>query len=197
MRQRVFGISKRIIKQAVTFFYSKKTIKAILGKNVILPKVFCIENSGVKESIVIGDSNEFSNDFHIRCFEKGKVIIGEYNWLSLRAQIVCANSVRIGNYCLFGRDVYISDTNEHPIDPSERFKATLQFWDNRKVDRYYFVDNSPVSIGNNVWIGERAIILKGVSIGDNSVVAAGSVVTKDVPKNTIVGGNPAKIIKFL
>ncbi len=50
-------------------------------------------------------------------------------------------------------------------------------------------------IGNHVWIGENALILKGVKIGDNSIVGAGSVVTKDVPNNSIVAGNPARIIK--
>lgn len=54
---------------------------------------------------------------------------------------------------------------------------------------------APIQIGNHVWIGARAIILKGVTIGDGVVVAAGAVVTKDVPPNTLVGGVPAKIIK--
>lgn len=168
-----------------------------VGKNVLLPDFYCIENHGEKESILIGDNNEFSSDFHIRCYEHVKVVLGKYNWTSLRTQIVCANLVKIGNYCMFGRDVYISDTNEHPIDPIERLNAMKMFWKNRKVNRYNFVDNSPVLIGDNVWIGERSIILKGVRIGNNAVVAAGSVVTKDVPENTIVGGNPAKIIKYL
>ncbi|OXG08605.1 hypothetical protein B0A79_00555 [Flavobacterium piscis] len=133
----------------------------------------------------------------MRCYDYGKVTIGNYNWTSLRTQIVCANRVVIGNYCMFGRDVYISDTNEHPIDPVERLNATIKFWNERTVDRYHLVDNSEVIIGDNVWIGERSIILKGVKIGNNAVVAAGSVVTKDVLENTIVGGNPAKTIKKL
>ncbi|WP_269453174.1 DapH/DapD/GlmU-related protein, partial [Paenibacillus elgii] len=53
----------------------------------------------------------------------------------------------------------------------------------------------PVKIGNNVWIGGRAVINPGVTIGDNVVIASGAVVTKDVPDNVVVGGNPAKIIK--
>ena len=53
----------------------------------------------------------------------------------------------------------------------------------------------PITIGENVWIGCRALILKGVTIGDGAVVAAGAVVTKDVPANCVVAGNPAKIIK--
>jgi acetyltransferase-like isoleucine patch superfamily enzyme len=196
MMHKVFGISKKKIKKIFPFLFNVE-IKAIIGENVLFPKVFGIENQGEKESILIGNHNEFSSDFHIRCYEHGKVKIGNYNWTSLRTQIVCANYVEIGDYCMFGRDVYISDTNEHPIDPVERLNSTITFWNDRTVNRYHLVDNSPVRIGNNVWIGERAIILKGVQIGNNSVIAAGSVVTKDVPENMVVGGNPAKKIKSL
>lgn len=196
MMHKVFGISKIILKKILPFLFDVE-VKAIIGANVLLPRLFGIENHGKKEAIRIGNNNEFSSDFHIRCFAQGKVTIGNYNWTSLRTQIVCANRVEIGDYCMFGRDVYISDTNEHPIDPVERLNATITFWKDRTVDRYYLVDNSPVVIGNNVWIGERSIILKGVRIGNNAVIAAGSVVTKDIPENTVVGGNPAKIIKIL
>ena len=55
----------------------------------------------------------------------------------------------------------------------------------------------PITIGDNVWIGGRAIINPGVTIGDNAVIASGAVVTKDVPANAVVGGNPAKIIKMI
>ena len=55
--------------------------------------------------------------------------------------------------------------------------------------------SAPIHIGNHVWVGVRAIILKGVTIGDGAIIAAGSVVTRDVPANTLVGGVPAKIIK--
>lgn len=196
MRHKVFGTSRKVLKIIFPYLFKNK-IKANIGANVLFPNSFGIENHGKKDSIRIGDNNEFSADFHIRCYENGNVKIGNYNWTSLRTQIVCANRVEIGDYCIFGRDVYISDTNEHPVNPDERLNATITFWNNRTVNRYYFVENCPVIIGNNVWIGERAIILKGVKIGDNSVVAAGSVVTKEVSKNTVVGGNPARVIKIL
>lgn len=170
--------------------------KAHIGRNVSLPVNASIENGGNSNQIVIGDNNIFCDAFHIRCFEEGNVIIGSYNWASLRMQIVCAKSVVIGNYCMFGRDVYIADTNEHPVDPEVRLQCTKQFWkDGVPPNRYVGVDNSPTSIGDNVWVGERAIILKGVSIGDGVTVAAGSVVTKSIPENAVVAGNPAKVVK--
>lgn len=194
--QKAFGIVKKAVRVLVRKI-SPMPLNATLGFNVKLPRSFNIENHSNQSAIVIGNNNIFSENLDIRCYQKGVVQIGDYNWTSLRTQIVCANSVSIGDYCMFGRDVYISDTNEHPVDPTQRLLSTKEFWKGVPPDRYTMVDNSPVKIGNNVWIGERAIILKGVSIGNHSVVAAGSVVTKDVPANSLVAGNPAKFIRML
>lgn len=95
------------------------------------------------------------------------------------------NSVVIGNDCLFGPGVVILDNDSHntSIDPELRWHGKA--------------DECPVVIGNNVWIGMHSIIMKGVHIGDNSIVAAGSIVTKDIPPNQLFGGNPATFIKAL
>ena len=171
---------------------------AILGADVDMPATTSIENHGDPNNIIIGDHNTFLDFFHVRCFKHGKVKIGNYNWASIRTQIVCANSVQIGNYCMFARDVYISDTNEHPIDPMLRLEYTKKYWeDSVSPERYIGVENSAVIIGNNVWIGERAIILKGVTIGDGAIIAAGAVVTKSVPSNSVAAGNPARIVKSI
>lgn len=74
----------------------------------------------------------------------------------------------------------------HPLDPKHR----------QGNDDYYELA-LPVTIGKNVWIGGKAVICPGVTIGDNSVIGAGSVVVKDVPSNVVVGGNPAKIIRYM
>lgn len=83
-----------------------------------------------------------------------------------------------------GNDVFIAPhvqliTENHGLSPDER----------------RFIISSPIIIGNNVWIGAGAIILPGVTVGDNAVIGAGSVVTKNVAANTVVAGNPAKLIK--
>jgi acetyltransferase-like isoleucine patch superfamily enzyme len=93
--------------------------------------------------------------------------------------------VVIGNDCGFGPGSVIIDNNSHSISIDPIIRRTGE------------VEESPVVIGNNVFVGMRVIILKGVSIGDNSVIAAGSVVTKDIPSNQVFGGNPAKFIKQL
>lgn len=103
---------------------------------------------------------------------------------ALRGTVIHSrNKVIIGNDCLFGPGVLIIDNNSHNISVDSVNRRTKEIADN------------PIFIGDNVWIGSRAIILKGVHIGDNAIIAAGAVVTKDVPANQLYGGNPAKFIK--
>jgi acetyltransferase-like isoleucine patch superfamily enzyme len=178
--------------------YKPKPNNISFGENVGFPNNFSIENQNKKESVYINDNNTFSEGFHIRCFKNGHIEFGSYNWSSLRLQIVSAISVKIGSYCMFGRDVYISDTNEHPLDPDIRLDYTKKYWnDGWNVERYEGVANKEVVIEDNVWLGDRVFIMKGVRIGSGSVVAAGSVVLKSVEENTLVAGNPARFIKKL
>lgn len=91
--------------------------------------------------------------------------------------------ITIGDNCLMGPGVHIYAAT-HSVDPKHR----------KDDDEYYELAFS-VKIGDNVWIGGKSVICPGVTIGDNCVVGAGSVVTKDVPANTVVAGNPAKVIR--
>jgi len=89
--------------------------------------------------------------------------------------------IEIGKDCMFSANIVIMNTDVHKIyDTTTKLKTN---------------EGKEISIGNHVWLGIRAIILKGVSIGDNSIVAAGSIVTKDVKANTVVSGNPARQVK--
>lgn len=91
--------------------------------------------------------------------------------------IVCWNSVKIGNNVMIGADTCIGDTDDHP----ERLGTAT----------------APVDIKDNVFIGMHCLILKGVTIGENSIIGAGSVVTKDIPANCVAAGVPCKVIKYL
>ena len=109
-----------------------------------------------------------------------KIVIGDNVGIS-GCTISSGESITIGNWVLIGSGAVISDGDAHPIDPEERCAG-------------YGGKRKPIVIEDDVFIGARAIILKGVTIGRGSVVGAGAVVTKDIPAYSIVVGNPAKVV---
>lgn len=117
-----------------------------------------------------------------RCDYGSNIHIGDNFFANFNLTILDEAPVRIGNDVFIGPNVSIY-TACHSIDPIER--NTRKEW------------AEAVTIGNNVWIGGGATILPGVTIGHNSVVGAGSVVTRDVAPGTVVGGNPARVIKHI
>jgi maltose O-acetyltransferase len=115
------------------------------------------------------------------CVELGiRTFIGDNFFSNRNLSLIDQGGIVIGNDCMFGPNVTVVTSN-HPIDPEAR-KTNV-------------VINKTVRIGNNVWLCANSLILPGVTVGDNAVVAAGAVVTKDVPPNTVVAGNPAKVVK--
>lgn len=116
-----------------------------------------------------------------------ELVIGNRVSLNYRGVISVTRSVRIGDDTLIAGEVAIFDNTNHPVSPSRRLaNGPLAAG-----------EISPVVIGRNVWIGLRCTIMRGVTIGDNSVVAAGAVVTKSVPPNAVVAGNPAAVVRTL
>ena len=115
-----------------------------------------------------------------------KIIIGNNVGIS-GSTINATTTITIGDNTIIGSGCMITDTDSHPILAAER----------NLLDWPKYTKSKPIVIGKNVFIGARSIILKGVTIGDGAVVGAGSVVTKDVPANTIVAGNPARVIKTI
>ncbi|MCP1305678.1 maltose O-acetyltransferase [Paenibacillus tyrfis] len=117
---------------------------------------------------------------NLRCDYGYNIHVGENFYANFDCVFLDVCEIRIGDNCFIAPGVHIY-TATHPLDPNER-NSGIEY-------------GKPVTIGNNVWIGGRAVINPGVTIGDNVVIASGAVVTKDVPDNVVVGGNPAKIIK--
>lgn len=123
-----------------------------------------------------------------------KILVGKRGLLEIKnnvgitsTTIVCHHKITIGNNVKIGGGCIIFDTNFHSLDAKER---------TGKEDQCN-IKTSPVFIDNNVFIGTSCIITKGVSIGENSIIAAGTVVTKSIPANEVWGGNPAKYIRSL
>lgn len=124
----------------------------------------------------------------------GKIKIGNYSLLGVKSRIGSVNSVIIGDYASIATNVTIMDNNNHPVQPDDR-KIYQVASTGHELRSWKYSVSKPIIIEDNVWIGANARINKGVTIGENSIIAANSVVTKDVPKNSIAAGNPARIVK--
>jgi acetyltransferase-like isoleucine patch superfamily enzyme len=109
----------------------------------------------------------------------GSLVIGERVFINTGSTVVATHRIEIGDDCRIGDLVAIFDTDHHSLEPSRPIRQ------------------APVRLGANVWIGRSAIILPGVTIGDHAAIAAGSVVTGDVPARTLVAGVPARPIRTL
>jgi acetyltransferase-like isoleucine patch superfamily enzyme len=119
----------------------------------------------------------------IYCAKEGMIEIGDNVGVSSIC-IWCTNHIKIGNYVKLGADVVLLDNDAHSVDYSIRR--------NSKIDN---ANSAPIIIGDDVLIGTRTIVLKGVTIGDRAIIGAGSVVTKDIPADCIAAGNPCKVVK--
>ncbi len=116
-----------------------------------------------------------------RGLDSGRITIGDYVLVSPGTRISASDEITIGDSVMIANGVYITDSDWHGL------------YDRTVRDEQV----APVHIGENAWIGDHALVLKGVTIGRNSVVAARAVVTKDVPDNVVVAGNPARVVKEL
>ena len=142
---------------------------------------------------------------HVSCYagcsfsigENGQCTVGDFTLLN-GALIMAEEKIDIGSHCLISWNIGIADSDFHPLEPAQRLtdaQALAPYFKDRPPRPK--LKTAPVKIADNVWVGMNAVILKGVTIGENSVVAAGSVVTKSVPPNMVVAGNPAVIVRQL
>ncbi|WP_279151063.1 acyltransferase [Muribaculum intestinale] len=145
-----------------------------------------------ESSIKIGNNCDILGMLIAKC--GSKITIGNYTTIRGNSVIGSAEGITIGNHVIISNNVHIYDNNNHPTPPHERlrlcesgFYSDLWHWKHS--------ESAAINIEDNVWIGERATILKGVSIGHGSIIACDSVVTKAIPPNSIAAGNPAKVVK--
>jgi acetyltransferase-like isoleucine patch superfamily enzyme len=165
------------------------------------------------ESAIIGSSAQIrsmATPDHVRVGEftyiDGEILLltpearctfGKYCFLGTDSRIWSQRSITIGDYVLIAPRVDIFDNDSHPLDPIVRRNDAIDQFEHKQAMRYDRVACAEVIIEDDVWIGTKSTIMKGVRIGRGAVVAAASVVTKDVPPHTLVGGNPAREIRSL
>lgn len=163
---------KNIRSYGIPIIRLGKKSRLIIGNNSIL-------NDGRKNNFIGRDNRCLLN-----ILDGAEIIIGNNVGMS-SSTIVSAKRVKLGDNVRLGGNVIIYDTDFHSIKPNER----LSFPNDPGIRI------APVEIKDNVFVGAHCLILKGVTIGTNSVIGAGSVVTKNIPDNEIWAGNPAKLIR--
>lgn len=107
----------------------------------------------------------------------GSLLVGNRVFINQGCKIVAQKAITIGDDCLIGDFTSILDSNEHEVEPNAGVRM------------------EPVMIERNVWIGRNCLVLPGTVIGENSVIAAGSIVTRSIPPNSVAAGNPAAVIR--
>ena len=157
-----------------------KCLDRLYDFNMTRPTELDKREKMLKEMLAeVGENCYIEPPFHSNWGGKN-VHLGKNVYFNFNATMVDDTHIYIGDYTMLGPNVVIA-TAGHPILPELREKA-LQY-------------NMPVHIGKNCWLGAGVIVLPGVTIGDNTVIGAGSVVTKDIPANVVAVGNPCKVLR--
>ena len=202
MYRLIHFIKKTLTQKKLANRYSEFYKKATIGANFKLEGSPVIKNeSGDQKKIIIGDNCRISSGAVV-CKNNGFVKIGSFCVLEDGVGVYCLEKIEIGSYTGIATGTTIIDNNTHRIGVEDRIRHRIKV---SPIGEGYsglgngweLSDSAPVIIGDCVWIGVGCTILKGVTIGDGSVVARDSVVTKDVPPYTIVAGNPARPVKTL
>lgn len=190
-----------------------RALRGLVGKF----KLFVIEREIRKNVIFTGDGQRFGISSRVKLNEgakpsnielqdhvemygtltalhKGRIIMHPWSKIGAGSSIISVNCVEIGRDTAIADGVTIVDNNFHPTNPDDR--RYMRHTPHDSIERQaHNSANAPIVIGENVLVGSNARICKGVTIGDNAIIAACAVVTKDVPANAIAAGNPAKIVK--
>lgn len=161
----------------------------------LLPTARIYNIGGPNSRIAIGSNSIIAGELLVFP-HGGRIVVGNWCFIGPGTRLWSGASIRIGDRVLIAHNVNIFDNLTHPLDAAARhaqFKAIANGGHPLQPE----LDDVPVVIGDDAWIGASAIVLKGISVGRAAVVAAGSVVTRDVPAYAVVAGNPARVIRNL
>ncbi|MCB0501083.1 MAG: acyltransferase [Bacteroidetes bacterium] len=197
MLKRIF--TKILRRKSILSIYTKKGY-AKIGKNSITKDTnLIVRKEKTSAFFAVGDNSIVQGNFIFEN-ENGTIAIGNRSFIG-GGNFISINNITIGNDVMFSWGCTVMDNDAHSLSWEHR-KADVKDWkrgiDENKIGYYknwVNVCSKPIVIKDKAWIGFNVIILKGVTIGEGAIVAAGSVITKDVPDFTIVAGNPARVIK--
>jgi acetyltransferase-like isoleucine patch superfamily enzyme len=182
---------EKLAAQDAAELYSQK---ALLGKDCRFgSRAWCV-NRGSRDNIRLGNYVVCRGILRSEPFHPGHILIGDYVYVGDDCIISCAEKIEIGAFTLLAHGVQVFDNDSHPVSPALRekdYQIVLGLISGERAD----IGRASIKIGEHVWIGFNAILMKGISIGDGSIVAAGSIVTSDVPAHSIVAGSPARVVK--
>jgi acetyltransferase-like isoleucine patch superfamily enzyme len=165
-----------------------------LGTGARLLRTARIRNiRGDSDCIAIGTNSIIRGEL-LTFAHGGTIDIGSWCYVGENSRIWSGSLVKVGDRVLIAHDVNIFDNLTHPIDPGERHRQIQSIFTKGHPPRLN-LDERPIKINDDVWIGAGAFIMRGVTIGARAIVAAGSVVTKDVAADAVVAGNPALVVK--
>lgn len=181
--------------------FIKKFVEAH-KKVIFLPSINLDIRTNKKNKCVFIDENSMIGCNFVFESENGIVKIGKRTFINGGTNLISINKIEIGDDVTIGWGCYIYDHNSHSLDWRDRIidiknqREDFLCHKNFILNKVWTnVKSAPIRIEDKVWIGFNVIILKGVTIGEGAIVGAGSVITKDVPPYTVVGGNPAKVVK--
>lgn len=196
MIQQLLNIIKKHKKRR---FFNKliRNGNLIVGRNTNIENlhIFLTEHLNYNTTnIVIGDDCLLEGTI-ILYNNNARVSIGNRTFIGKDTTFYCYDNIEIGDDIMFSWGITVMDTNAHSLKWEERKNDVINWKKGSSYKDWTHVAFKKITIHNKAWIGFNSIILKGVEIGEGAVVAAGSVVTKNVQPFTIVGGNPAQFIK--
>lgn len=185
---------------SISFSFGSRLQKSNLGENLAIGKSF-IYSCEIGSNVSIGDSCNIFNSLlesQVSVYSGSNLAdstVGRFTYIAGGSNL---NLVKVGSFCSIGSQI-ICGSGEHPTDfvsTHPVFFSNLNQCGISFTNKNLFEERKEIKIGNDVWIGSRVFIRDGVTIGNGAIIGAGSVVVKDVPDYAIVGGVPAKIIRF-
>jgi acetyltransferase-like isoleucine patch superfamily enzyme len=195
------SVSKRRGTDLMTFFL--KVMRRLSGRSghhahgsvKLLPSARFLNAQRDPSRITINQGCIIGAEFFV-FGHGGQIEVGQDCYVGEGTRLWSGAKISIGNRVLISHGVNIFDNDTHPMNPAKRHEQFLEIR-RRGHPRQIDLADQPVTICDDAWIGANAIVLKGVTISEGAVVAAGSVVTKDVPAYCVVAGNPARVVKQL